>query len=1053
MRSQLFNRKFLFSLLVVVVFLGLTAVTDGQADFIYKDTFVENKAVVALAFSRDGNILASGGYNRTINLWDTRTGQLLRTLTGHTKSITSVSFSGVSEAGQILASSSVDGSIRFWNPYTGQRLRTFTNAHPGGVQSVSFALGDDVFISGGRDNTAKYWDITESDNPIYTFTGHTDWVLDAKFIWVGWFLSIVSGSRDGTIQMWLPDLEETRTFRGHTDFVTSLSYYAATHDSLTIVSGSRDYTVRLWDLKSDTSTVLRGHTGRVNDVSVGLNGIASASADGTVRLWDVDTGEHLQTLNEHTDVVRVTAFSRDGALLASGDESGTVLLYRVVSGAVVRIPDNNLRISIEKKLVETGIHKELGGQITERDMLLLSRSVYNGRLNLNNSSIQDLTGIEYALSLRELHLDSNRISDISPLAQLTNLRELHLNLNRISDISPLAQLTNLRELYLNSNKISDVSPLSGLVNLEWLTLSRNEILDFSPIVELAKNLKNLENPIGSAQKKGVEIYKSSYSDQGLGVSLGVNVASGKKFAPGSRKELIYTVRRDGKPVVGISLVLTATSYESSASATFSPSKITTGSDGKASTYINFGKRLGAIKIHAEVQGSGKTVNRYGATVYKHSDGNETVLIKGLTLEDLPLATGFSDYGNYYKVFQRSIGYTQYLPPRNGRHFKISAQGNTNGCGPHSALMVLYYYGVDVSVGVFEDVADIHTTVIGVTPAEMKQGLGNLGVPVYKYSGTSDGYSRHQSLRDKISQNRPPIIIIRVTYKGYHHRVIVGYDTKSNKFLIADPGNFRDDLTGELNQGMFQWIDWRSLNSLWSLNSYSSWFNDNVFDLNTALSWFGANPYTMFVPKEAPKYHHLASQTIEVKVRGDVEYNPAKWGWHDWEREMTFGRRVRYAHFFAENDDSSFEKPRIDGNKVLLSGRIQNGTPIDRGFLDGVLTVYYVPGVSAAPAVALPVPPVATTLLPNYPNPFNPETWIPYQLAQPADVTLTIYSIDGKVVRHLNLGHQPAGFYQSKSRAAHWDGRNNVGERVASGVYFYTLKAEEFFATKKLLILK
>ena len=98
-------------------------------------------------------------------------------------------------------------------------------------------------------------------------------------------------------------------------------------------------------------------------------------------------------------------------------------------------------------------------------------------------------------------------------------------------------------------------------------------------------------------------------------------------------------------------------------------------------------------------------------------------------------------------------------------------------------------------------------------------------------------------------------------------------------------------------------------------------------------------------------------------------------------------------------------------------------------------------------------PEETALLTNYPNPFNPETWIPYHLAAPAEVTLTIYAIDGRVVRHLDLGHQDAGYYQSKARAAYWDGRNNVGERVASGIYFYTLTVGDFAATKKLLIRK
>ena len=98
-------------------------------------------------------------------------------------------------------------------------------------------------------------------------------------------------------------------------------------------------------------------------------------------------------------------------------------------------------------------------------------------------------------------------------------------------------------------------------------------------------------------------------------------------------------------------------------------------------------------------------------------------------------------------------------------------------------------------------------------------------------------------------------------------------------------------------------------------------------------------------------------------------------------------------------------------------------------------------------------PQKTALFPNYPNPFNPETWIPYHLSEPGDVTLTIYSVDGRVVRRLDLGHQAAGYYQSKSRAAYWDGRNNVGERVANGLYFYTLTAGDFAATQKMLILK
>jgi WD40 repeat protein len=98
-------------------------------------------------------------------------------------------------------------------------------------------------------------------------------------------------------------------------------------------------------------------------------------------------------------------------------------------------------------------------------------------------------------------------------------------------------------------------------------------------------------------------------------------------------------------------------------------------------------------------------------------------------------------------------------------------------------------------------------------------------------------------------------------------------------------------------------------------------------------------------------------------------------------------------------------------------------------------------------------PEKTVLLANYPNPFNPETWIPYQLAQPAEVAVFIHTANGALVRTLPIGEMPAGVYQSRARAAYWDGKNAHGEPVASGVYFYTLKAGQFTATRKMLIRK
>ena len=142
---------------------------------------------------------------------------------------------------------------------------------------------------------------------------------------------------------------------------------------------------------------------------------------------------------------------------------------------------------------------------------------------------------------------------------------------------------------------------------------------------------------------------------------------------------------------------------------------------------------------------------------------------------------------------------------------------------------------------------------------------------------------------------------------------------------------------------------------------------------------------------------------------------------------------------------SIRRANLDGS---------NRQDVARGLGTPVSLALSVAPVSApsAPAAAA-MAPNATALHPNYPNPFNPETWIPYQLQKPADVQISIYSQSGVLVRELSLGYQRAGQYMSRSRAAYWDGRNQLGEPVASGLYFYTLTAGDFSATRRMLILK
>ena len=95
----------------------------------------------------------------------------------------------------------------------------------------------------------------------------------------------------------------------------------------------------------------------------------------------------------------------------------------------------------------------------------------------------------------------------------------------------------------------------------------------------------------------------------------------------------------------------------------------------------------------------------------------------------------------------------------------------------------------------------------------------------------------------------------------------------------------------------------------------------------------------------------------------------------------------------------------------------------------------------------------TKLLPNYPNPFNPDTWIPYQLSEASTVNVKIYDVTGSLVRKINVGHKSTGYHLTRERAVYWDGRNQKGESVSSGVYFYTLNTDTYTQTRRMVILK
>lgn len=245
-----------------------------------------------IAWSSDGQTLASPSEDQTIRIWDARTSECLRTLEGHSRIVYGIAFD---PTGGTLVSGSQDNSVRLWEVATGRLLRTL-EGHNDGVVGVAFDSKGRQIASGGYDNTVKLWE-APTGQLLRTLEGHEDIVQSVMFDPAG--RQVASASHDKTVKLWETASGRLhRTLEGHGKRVLSVGFDPAGRQ---VASGSEDQTVKLWEAASGRLLrTLEGHTDDVNCISFSADErcLASKSGDGTIRLWRADSGDGVATFPE-----------------------------------------------------------------------------------------------------------------------------------------------------------------------------------------------------------------------------------------------------------------------------------------------------------------------------------------------------------------------------------------------------------------------------------------------------------------------------------------------------------------------------------------------------------------------------------------------------------------------------------------------------------------------------------------------------------------------------------------------------------------------------------
>ena len=735
------------------------------------------------------------------------------------------------------------------------------------------------------------------------------------------------------------------------------------------------------------------------------------------------------------------------------------------------VPDVNLRVAIAEAL-----GKATGATVTEADMQRLRH------LHADDKGIADLTGLEFATNLERIELRRNQISDLTPIAGLTRLNNIKFRGNLISDVSPLANLVNVDWLGLEANAITDLSPLKGLIKLNGIGISANPITDVAPLASLIslERIDAWRSPITDFSALA-EMPRLSWLEFGGDGSIeAIPRLTGLKA--------LRRLQIDDTQISDLSALSEVTGLEWLRLVNNTISDVSALAALKRLKHLNLDANLiSDVAALAEL-------SRLEVLYLENNAISDPSALAGLkNLDRLDLRNNvISDFSaldalpeTTFLRLEGNPGVPTGGPKITGPWLWAIVPGTELNANTDFLARATRNATTELKVAT-------HGAKEGKAVGEGKWRLHRLAASNHdniNLMTAALGWGSDEEIYDHIIYGS----VILDSPEEQETTMFVGSNDACkvwlngalvhSAFVIRSADDYQDFFPVTLKAGKNV--------LLVALDNHGHGRFSGFFGFAPDAKYIVFRPSMNFVFETDTPAEEISvgdTWTLHLNVENVDDLG-------GWQADLTFNPKVLKAVSVAEggflkqaDGETFFAKGNIknslgkiigikslqlDGKDAEGLGRLLSvtftaiGTGTSEITLDNFLAgtrrgdktrsvppemTITVQGARAAPE-AEQIQPDRTALLTNYPNPFNPETWIPYQLAEAAGVTVTIHSVDGKVIRTLALGTKAAGRYQSRSRAAYWDGRNTLGERVVSGLYFYTLSTGDFTATRKMLVLK